>query len=250
MDVLLERQVSGLCSVSQTYPIPTLLTTAEHLQARDFSELVTEVRQLQRRRVTIVSLRRQRAMRIGLQKLKTVLDDAGIRVCALGYSGGFTGALKLSYDDAVRDTRRALVTAAELGARCLIVAPGSRGLHTYNHADQVVRDGLCDCLDDALRLRIDMLLPLNTVFGNRSDVFRLRDCSGLDWVESFGSHRIHPMMVLRGATPWQRLPDCWKRCLRNGGMLRISPRCRKTLGGHNLISEMLSHLTNVAVPVS
>ena len=250
MDVMLERQVFGK-SFAPSEPLPTtLLTTAEHLSAQDFSELVSEVRQLQRRRIQLVSVRRQRAMRIGPQKLKAVLDDAGLKVCALGFSGGFTGVLKMTYREAVDDTRRALALAAELGARGLIVAPGSKGLHTYNHAQQVVRDGLFDCLDDALRLRIDMLIPLNAVFGNRTDVFRPRDCSSLDWVESFGSHRIQPMMTLRGPKPLERLPDCWKRCLRNGGLLRMSARCRDIYGGHNLVVEMLRHLGHVAVPVS
>ncbi|MCA9085576.1 MAG: hypothetical protein KDA81_16060 [Planctomycetaceae bacterium] len=248
MDVLLERQVSEINS-GESISTPMLLSTSQQLKAQDFSELVAEVRQLQRRRIGMISVRRQRILRIGEERLKLVLDDAGIRICAIGFSGGFTGAMGMSYQQAVGDTRRALEMSSRLGARGLIVAPGSRGLHTYNHAESVVRDGLYDCLDDALRLRIDMLIPLNAVFGNRTDIFRPRDCSSLDWVESFGSHRIQPMMTLRGATPWSRLPDCWKRCLKNGGMLRISPRCRRTLGGHNLVAEMLSQLTNVAVPV-
>lgn len=243
MDVVLEQNSANPLAAQKN----VIVNTAELLQARDFPELVSEARQLTRRRVNLVSIRRQRAMRIGLDRLKTVLDDCGIGVCTVGFAGGFTGSLSCSYKDAVDDARRALDLAAELHAQALIIVPGSQELHTYNHAQSVVRDGLYDCLDDALRLRINMLLPLNAIFGNRKDVFHPRDETPLDWVDTFASHRIRPMMTLRGGLPWNGLPDCWKRCLNDGGLLRISARCRSMLGGHNVLAEIQSQLTNAAL---
>lgn len=248
MDIVLERNPPGVFP-SQHSVLP-LLHSAELLLASDFSELVAEIRQLQRRRVRMVSIRRQRALRIGPARLKMVLEDAGLQVCTVGFAGGFTGTLGRSYQQAVDDTRRAIEFAADLKARAVVVVPGSRGRHIYNHAERVIRDGLNDCLDDALRLRIDMLVPLTTVLGNRSDVFRPKCDSLLDWIESFESHRIRSMMMLRRRAPLKGLPACWERCLRSGGALRIGRRCRITTGSHNVIAEILSRLNDVVVPVS
>ncbi|MDG1897541.1 MAG: TIM barrel protein [Fuerstiella sp.] len=246
MDLLLDQKSAN----RQSEATKVVVNMAELLQARDFNELVKEATQLERRRVDLVSVRRQRAMRIGPARLKAVLDDTGLAVCTVGFAGGFTGSLGRSYKAAVDDTRRALELAAELKAQAVVVVPGSRERHTYNHAQRIIRDGLNDCLDDALRLRINMMLPLNAIFGNRKDVFLPRDSKPLEWIDAFASHRIRPMMTLRGSSPWTGLPDCWRRCLNDGGLLRVSPRCRTLLGGHNIVSEILSHLTPTAVTES
>lgn len=248
MDVVLERKPFGV-SVANKDDSP-VLNTAELLLASEFSELVAEVRQLQRRNVRMVSIRRQRARRIGLPCLKMVLEDAGMQVCTIGFAGGFTGTLNRSYRQAVDDTRRALEFAAELKARAVVVVPGSRGRHIYNHAERLVRGGLEDCLDDALMRRIDMLIPLTTVLGNWRDIFRPRKTGLLDWIESFGSHRIQAMMMLRRRSPLKGLPACWERCLRSGGALRIGRRCRTTIGSQNVISQILTKLNKTPVAVS
>lgn len=250
MDVVLERASANSAIHSYDQSSPVLLNTAEILLASDFSELVAEVRQLQRRRVQMVSIRRQRAMRIGAAVLQEVLEDSGMQVCTVGFAGGFTGSLDRTWKQAVDDTRRALEFAARLKARGVVVLPGCRGLHTYNHAERTIRDGFESCLDDALRLRIDMLVPLNSVLGSSRDVFRPRENKCLDWIESYASHRIKAMMVMRGGSPWERLPGCWQRCLNNGGALRISGRTRRLLGRHDIIREILASMQNAAVPVS
>ena len=252
MDLVLERQTISILDEHKTdtqKAVPDLLVQAALLQASDFSELVTEVRKLQRRRIRVVSIRRQRALQIGPQRLQAVLEDAGLQVCTIGFAGGFTGTLGRNYKQAVDDTRRALEFAAQLKARAVLVAPGSRGFHTYNHAERTIRDGLYDCLDDALRLRVDMLVPLNAVFGTGKDIFVPQHRSALDWIDELNSHRIKSMMMLRGRRPWDRLPACWERCLLNGGGLRVSRRCRATLGNHSIAKYILNHLSNTAVPV-
>lgn len=246
MDVVLDKHLPGTAlDPNQT----TKLHQAELLQARDFDELVAEVRQLRQRRVRMVSIRRQRAHRIGRHRLKMILEDAGLSVCTVGFAGGFTGTLNRGFDQAVSDTRRAIEFAAELNARAVVVIPGSRGRHVYNHAERLVRDGIEGCLDDALRLRVDMLIPLTTVLGNRKDVFQARCDSLLDWIRGFGCHRVQAMMMLRRRSPLKGLPASWQQCLRNGGALRIGKRCRTTIGSHNVVAEILDGLQNVAVPV-
>ncbi|MEZ6124513.1 MAG: hypothetical protein R3C49_15245 [Planctomycetaceae bacterium] len=249
MDVVLEQVPQVFSAFPANDDCPVLLNTAELLQAKDEQELIAEVNQLQRRRVRMVSVRRQRAMRIGIGLLQHILEDSGLSVCTVAFAGGFTGTLNRSYSQAVDDTRRALELAARLDAQGIIVVPGSRGLHTYGHAERTIRQGLEDCLDDALRYRVNMLLPLNSVLGNNRDIFVPRNASRLDWVESMDSHRIRPMMMMRGCSPWGRLPDCWERCLTSGGVLRISGRTRRTLGRHAIVSEMLNCMENAIVPV-
>ena len=159
---------------------PLLVNTAELLNATDREGLIAELRQLKQRRITAVSFRRQNAMRIGTPFLRDALNDFGMKVCLIGFAGGFTGTLGRSYEQCVTDTRLALEYATKMGARGVVVVPGARGLHTYNHAERTIRDGLNDCLDDALRLRIDMLLPVNGIFGHKNDVFCPDSCSLLD----------------------------------------------------------------------
>lgn len=250
MDIVLESQAYGEFPMAGQKESPFLVNTAEHLQAADFSELVAEVHSLRHRRIEMVSIRRQKALRIGAEKFHDVLQDSGLKVCTVAFAGGFTGTLNRSYQQAVDDTRKALEYAAKIEARAVVVVPGSRGLHTYNHAERTIRDGFNDCLDDALRYRIDMLVPLNAVFGTGRDIFAPRQCEMLKWVQNFDCHRIKPMMMLRGRNPWNRLPCCWQSCLLSGGMLRVSPRCRSTVGKHNITRHVQSTLSGAVLPVS
>lgn len=254
MDVVLNRtnvdlSVPALLNEDDHSKEPSQIDSAEILQARDFESLVAEVRQLQRRRIRTVSVRRQRALQIGPDTLKEVLSDAGLEVCTLGFAGGFTGSLNRSYEQAVSDTRRALEYAAELKARAVVVLPGSQGNHIYSHAERCVRDGLEACIDDALRHRVDMLVPLNTVLGKGTDIFVPRKASPLNWLESMGSHRILPMMMLRNKTFWKGLPASYKTCLRKGGALRISGRTRRLLGSHAVLNHLIKTLDDTVVPV-
>ncbi len=250
MDVVLEQTNTGIFRPTHDEESRVLVNTSAVLLARDYAELLAEVRQLQQRRVGTVSIKRQRALQIGPARLKRVLQDHGLDVCTIGFAGGFTGTVGRTYRQAVDDTRRALEYAAELKARAVVVVPGAKGLHTYTHAERTIRHGLEDCIDDALRLRVDMLLPLNSVLGNGRDIFQPRDQTPLDWVSGFDCHRVKSLMVLRGKSPWERLPDCWNRCLMTGGALRISGRTRQTLGRHGIISDLLSRMENAVVPVS
>ena len=251
MDVVLKRKPFGVSSVngSASLSTPRVLSTAEQLLASDLSELIAEVRQLRQRRVTHVSVRRQRALRIGPATLRDVLDDYDLNVCTVGFAGGFTGSLNRTYRQAVEDTRRALEFAASLDARAVAVLPGCRGLHTWNHAARTVKEGVEDCLDDALRFRIDMLLPANTFLGQGKDVYQPQNGGVLDWVDSFNSHRVRGMMMLRGRRPLHGLPEDWQRCLLNGGLLRVAGRAKSVLGSEGVVDQIARKLDDVAIPV-
>ncbi len=239
MDVLIEPSLSLR---SGDAPATLHVCISEPLLAQSVTELVPEVRQLQRRGVTMVSIRRQQILRLGPQAVKSILSDGGLEISSLGFAGDFTGTLGRSFGGAVDDTRRALDMAAGLKARAVIVVPGSIGMHTRAHAEENIRLGLNSCLDDALRLRVTMLVPLNSVFGDRGDVYRPHNMSSLDWIDSLQSGRIRGLLMLRGQSPWTHLVDCWKRCLTSGGYLRVSPRCRALVGTQHLLSHIMSRL--------
>lgn len=245
MDVFLQRQPNGTYHVPQT---EQELHQSEPLHAQSPAELADEIAELRRKNVRLVSLRRQQVIRLGQQELQSVLADNGIEVGTLGYAGGFTGSLGRSYECAVSDMLRALELAATFSARSLVVVPGSRRGHICSHASSTIRAGLDRCLDDALRYRIDLQIALNSVIGGRDDVFVPVGETPLEWIRRLGSHRMKGLMVLRGARPWNQLPDCWRRCLRTGGILRLSRSCCLRAGASQVISRIIRGLGQTATP--
>ena len=240
MDVFLPRQPNG------TYHVPRTgqeLCQSEPLQAQSPQQLASEVAELRKRNVRLVSIRRQQVMCLGRQELQGALAANDIQVAAMGYAGGFTGSLGRSYECAVKDMLRALELAASFNAKSLVVVPGSRTKHTHNHASRTILAGLDRCLDDALRFRIDLQIALNNVIGGRDDVFVPIGSTPLEWVENFGSHRMKGLMVLRGASPWKDLPDSWQRCLKTGGILRLSRSCRQQAGTASVLSRIVRGLS-------
>jgi len=243
MDVLLQRQPNGTLSCPRS---SDQILLSEPLRSHSFAELGEEIRKLKNGGIELISVRRQQVLRLGRERLQHMLCLSGIQVGAVGYAGGFTGTLGPGFEQAVSDTRRAIELAAELNAKAVVVLPGARGLHTWNHAGRTIRHGLERCLDDALRFRVDIQIPLNSVIGRCNDVFEPQSMSPLDWISEFDSHRIKGMMVLRGRSPWFKLPDCWKRCFLNGGMLRLSRRCREQEGRQKVISHIIRQLSQTS----
>lgn len=247
MDVFLPRQPDG------TFTVPACaneLQQSETLKAKSPQELDDEIQRLDKRRVRMVSVRRQQVLLLGQERLQECLEAHNIEVGSIGYAGGFTGSLGQGrgYELAVSDTLRALHQAAELKAKSLVILPGCRARLTYNHASNTILAGLERCLDDALRFRITMHVALNTVLGGGRDVFRPINKSPLEWISEMGSHRIRARMIVRGPESWESLPDCWRACLRSGGVLRLSRRCQELEGTGMVISRVVRAL-NQPVPV-
>lgn len=246
MDVFLQRQPNGTPLVPAT---PRDILQSAPLQAQSPLELAAEIPALRKRRVRLVSVRRQQVMRLGHEVLLEMLADNDIEVGTVGYAGGFTGTLGRGYECAVADLLRALELAASLKARSLVVVPGSQGNHIYSHASRTIQAGLERALDDALRYRIDLQIAVNNVIGGRDDVFKPDGQSPLQWIECLQSHRMKGLMVLRGEDPWSDLPDCWRRCLLSGGILRLSRSCRLLAGTRSVIDRIITGLNEPSVTV-
>lgn len=236
MDVFLENKTE--------WAKPTVvarIAVAMPLHSRIVDELIPEVEQLQRRGIRYVAVRRQQVRRIGTLRLSEVLADAGISVSCLGFAGGFTGSMGMSYERAVDDVRRAADLAAELKARFLVVVPGEQGRHTYNHAERTVRMALTDVLYYADQRQVQLLIPNDTVLGCLRDVFRPKECT-LHWIDRLGSKTIRPLIIVRGETIACRLPNGWRESLATGGCLRVCHRCENYEENARLLTGILTYL--------
>lgn len=236
MDVFLEQTPDWMCQ-----PVVSCIGVSHQLKANSAETLMAEANQLRTAGVRFVSVRRQQILQIGEEILQDVLSDSGLSVSCVGYAGGFTGTLGMSYDDSLRDTQRAIDAAANLDARYLVMLPGNQGLHTYNHAERSIRMGMTNALYHARRRQIRLLLPTATLLGNQRDYFRPR-LSPLTWVDHMMSRWIRPLIVVRGNRC--RLPEGWKQSLADGGCLRLCHRCNSYERNRRILDRLLTFLAN------
>ncbi len=237
MDVFLEDS-----SETRTSPVLARLALANPLQATSLEALIVEARQLERRHVRYVTVRRQQVLRIGEYSIREILSDHGIAVSCLGFAGGFTGVLGQSFAGAISDVGRATAMAENLEARSIIVVPGNRGLHTYRHAERIVRDGLDKCAAMAERAGVRVMVPTDTVFAGGHDCFRPANCV-VEWISQFGTSTIRPMIVIRGSQGRWRLPSGWRESLANGGCIRICHRSDNYSDNTLLLQRILAFLS-------
>jgi len=105
-----------------------------------------------------ISLMRKSVWQYGAERLRVLLQDQHLRVASLGWAGGFTGSAGFSYREAIEDGRAAVEEAAQIGARTLVIAPGSREGHTFRHAQRVMCDGLRSLADLAEKRHVQLAL--------------------------------------------------------------------------------------------
>lgn len=237
MDVFLERESEWTSS-----SVLSRIAVSVPMKSTTIDGLITEAEVLNSRGIRYVSIRRQQVFRMGELAIQEVLCDYGIGISSLGFAGGFTGTLGLTFDRAVDDVRRATDLACELGARFLVVLPGNQGLHTYNHAEKTVRLAMMDLLYFAERHNVQYLVPTDTVFGCENDTFRPRGCA-LQWLRRFGSNVVRPLIVVRGTAVSCKLPNGWRNSLGEGGCLRVCDRCNNYQRNSRLLKNILSFLT-------
>ncbi len=236
MDVFLEDPTNNVSS-----SLLSRLAVAQPLQASTVEDLIAECRELCRHQTRYVAVRRQQVRRIGEHAIRDVLDDHGLSVNCLGFAGGFTGALGLSYEMALSDVRRALDMAMDLAADSVVIVPGDRGLHTYRHAERIIRDGLVRCEELATSCGTKLLLPNDTVLAGTRDCFRPK-LSLLDWLKQMKVSSIRPMIVVRGQAGAWRLPRGWRLSLADGGCIRICHRCSSYSQNSQLLKGIINFL--------
>lgn len=235
MDVFLED--SG--STAGNPGVLSRLAVARPLRAANPEELLNEVFEFRRQGIRYATVRRQQVFRIGEDVLKDVFSDFGIQISSIGFAGGFTGTLGMTYDDVLADAYSAIRTAHDVGARSLVLVTGHQGLHIYNHAEKTVQEGIEICRQIAVEYGVRLLIAANSVLGCRRDNFRPRTCP-LAWTQQFCGPELQTMIVVRAG---ERLPDGWRNVIAGGGCLRICHKCESYPEHTDLLNRILSFLS-------
>jgi sugar phosphate isomerase/epimerase len=115
--------------------------------------------------IPAIGLWRQKLVDFGEERAVDLVLEAGMSVSSLSYAGGFTGAFGLSYEEAVEETREAIDLGSSVGAECVVVVSGGRGMHTANHSRRLMVDALKSLADRAEAKNIDLaVLPMHRIY--------------------------------------------------------------------------------------
>lgn len=115
--------------------------------------------------IPAIGLWRQKLVDFGEERAVDLVLEAGMSVSSLSYAGGFTGSFGLSYDEAVEETREAIDLGSSVGAECVVVVSGARGMHTANHSRRLMVDALKSLADRAEAKNIDLaVLPMHRIY--------------------------------------------------------------------------------------
>lgn len=110
--------------------------------------------------VSSIGLWRRKLNDCGMPEAVELIRESGLRVSSLSFAGGFTN-MDFMYREAIEDAVEALFTAAAVGARALIIAPGDKARYTPKHQRNMVRDALRDLSYTAAELDVELcVLPL------------------------------------------------------------------------------------------
>lgn len=136
--------------------------------------------------MTAIGLWRKKIEEFGEQEAIEAIRKSGLNVTTLSYAGGFTGSAGLQFREALDDGYEAVFTAAAVGARTLVVSPGSRGRYTARHERRLVTQAVRELSFVAEELGVQLaLMPRNSRHAGRwtslhslEDAIALCDATG------------------------------------------------------------------------
>jgi sugar phosphate isomerase/epimerase len=108
--------------------------------------------------VPAIGVWRQKLTDYGAERGVELLAHRGLKVSSLQWAGGFTGSDGGSHDESIDDACEAIRLASALGAPCLLLHSGSRGIHTHKHARRLLRSALEQLLPLAEALQVSLAL--------------------------------------------------------------------------------------------
>ena len=151
---------------------------------------------------------RRKLADFGEQKGAELLAECGLKVSSLSWAGGFTGSEGWTHKESVEDACQAIELAAMIGAHCLVVHSGARGLHTQNHVRRLFRQALDVLLPRAESLHVTLALePMHPAAAARwTFLSDLDDALGV--CASYGSSRLKLVLDLYD---WGQAPDLPQR---------------------------------------
>ncbi len=112
--------------------------------------------------VSAIGLWRKKIVEVGESVAAQAVRKSGLDVTTLSYAGGFSGSAGLQFREALEDGYDALFTAAAVGARTLIVSPGSRGRYTARHEFRLVTQAIRELSVVAEELNIQLAVMPRT----------------------------------------------------------------------------------------
>lgn len=85
--------------------------------------------------------------------------ETEIAVSSVSFVGGFTGSNGATFSDALDHAYETMFLASSLGARCVVVTPGSRGRYTAKHERKLVTQVIRElaCLGEELGVDVGVL---------------------------------------------------------------------------------------------
>jgi sugar phosphate isomerase/epimerase len=101
---------------------------------------------------------RQKLSDFGEDRGIDLLNESGLSVSSLTWTGGFTGGDFRTHREAIDEGIDALRLAAAMGAECLVVYTGARGGHTKNHARRLALTAISELADLAEDLDVVMAI--------------------------------------------------------------------------------------------
>jgi sugar phosphate isomerase/epimerase len=108
--------------------------------------------------VQAIGIWRQKLTDYGAERGVELLLHHGLKVSSLQWAGGFTGSDGGTHDESIDDGLEAIRLAHALGAPCLLLHSGSRGIHTHKHARRLLRTALEQLLPLAEALQVSLAL--------------------------------------------------------------------------------------------
>jgi sugar phosphate isomerase/epimerase len=105
-----------------------------------------------------VGVWRSKLHEYGEEKALELLLEHNVQVSSLQWAGGFTGLDGRSYRESILDGLEAVEWASQLGASCLLVLVGGRGMHTKPHAKRMALDALRELGEAAQAKRVSLAI--------------------------------------------------------------------------------------------
>ncbi len=132
------------------------------------SSFEDDIRHWQEAGLTAIGLWRRKFDACGEAESLELLRASELDVTTVSFAGGFTGSQGIEFQDALDDAWQAVFTAASVGARTLVIAPGSRGRYTDRHELRVIVKAIRELAIGADELGINLaVLPMAAQFAHR-----------------------------------------------------------------------------------
>lgn len=101
----------------------------------------------------------------GIRRSVRRIQQSGLPVSSLGWIGGFTGEHGYPLSDVLKEARRMIRVANQIGARTLTVVTGPQGGHIRSHATRIIVDALRELVPFAATHGVVLALqPMHSLF--------------------------------------------------------------------------------------